>query len=64
MQPRIAKHVLADLARRGWIGGRVVYQRPGVCAIDITTPAGERCEFTTVDDVHLKLRILQAEEKD
>ena len=58
MQPNIAKHVLADLKRRGWTEGRVVLRRKGVCGIDVTTPTGERCEFTTLDDVRLKVRLL------
>jgi predicted transcriptional regulator of viral defense system len=58
MQPNIAKHVLADLTRRGWTGGKVVRVRSGVYAIVITTPTGDVCQFQTVDEVRLQVRLI------
>jgi hypothetical protein len=57
MQPKIARHVLADLIKRGWTSGKVVKVRSGVYAIAITTPAGEACQFQTVDEVRLQVRL-------
>lgn len=61
MQPKIAKHMLANLTRHGWTGGKVVRVRSGVYAIVITTPAGEACQFQTVDEVRLKIRLISDE---
>jgi hypothetical protein len=55
---RIAKQVLRQLKARGWTDGEVVTLRKGVFGIDITATDGERCHFATVDDVRLKVRLL------
>jgi hypothetical protein len=62
MQPKIAKQFLKSLRRReGWTDGRVVRLRAGVSGIEITAPDGERCSFSTLDDVRLKVKLLSAQ---
>ncbi len=63
MQQRIAKQALAGLVQRGWTDGRVVGLRPGVFEIEITAPHGERCHFATLDEIRLKLKVLEAGER-
>jgi hypothetical protein len=58
MQQRIAKQVLRQLRARGWTGGEVTTLRKGVFDIAITAPDGEPCVFATVDDVRLKIKLL------
>jgi hypothetical protein len=55
----LATRVLKDPTHRGWSGGKVIKLRHGVFGVEITTPTGEVCHLTTLDEARLPIRPLE-----